>query len=557
MSVALPRSAAALAVLVLTSCATVRAPTGGPADTTPPTLVAAAPADGTTNVTERTLRLAFSERLAAASVVRAVQVVPEGAAPPRVRARGDEIEVRFDSLREATTYVVTIGTDLTDDRGVKLASPITVAFATGDQIDRGEIAGTVRDPVSGRAAGDLSVLAYRSATPDLSAAPDYRTGAGSDGRFRLAYLRPDSFFVVAVADLNRNGRVDAGERVAVPPRTRVGAVPAGDSTAAPPDLDLWIASRDTVPPEPRRARAISDRRFAVRFDEPVQILERGAWALADSASGRAVEVTAYQDAVQPAEVRFQTAAALPAAVHTIRLAKAGAVADSSGTPAAPFALSFTPSGTADTLGARFAGFLPADEFASDSVQTLRPGQDVGLRFAAPPDAADLRARVRLVGPDSSEIPAALVPTLDGLGVRVTAEDGPLPDRFSLRVAGTDTTYARRYSRLTADDVGAVVGTVPDAAGRPVIVEARLADGTVLTAPVDADGAFSIPGPPPGPVRLRLFEDLDGDGAWSPGRLPPRFVAPEPLVVVPEPADVRARWDTEVDPTRLRLPTPDD
>lgn len=522
-------------------------------DQTPPTLVATSPEDGATNVTERTLRVAFSERIAPGTAARAVRVVPEGASPPRVRVRGDEIEIRFDSLRTSTTYVVTVGTELADERNVRLTSPIIVAFATGDRIDRGEITGTVRNPRTGGAASGLVVLAYASATPDLSAAPDYRTEIGSDGRFRLAYLRPETFTVFALADRNRNGLADPGERFAVPPRLPVQATASDDSTAQVPDLELWVTALDTVPPQPRRVRPISDRRFAVRFDEPVHMvsLDADAWVLADSASSRPVPVTVYQDPVQPAEIRFQTNAALAPTVHRLQLVAPDAVADSSGTRASPFTLSFVPSERADTTQARVVGFLPESSVAPDSAQTLRPGQPIGLRFAVPPDTAALRDRIELTSSDGTRLPVELARTSEGRGIEVSASE-PLPPTFTLRLRQPDSTYVRRYVRLGPDATGGLVGEVPGAAGRPVIAEATLEDGTILSVPVQADGRFEIRGLAPGSLRLRLFEDADGDGRWSGGRLPPRFLPPEPLLIVPEPFQIRARWDTEVEASSLTL-----
>ena len=524
-------------------CATVGSPGGGPVDQTPPTLVATSPEDGATNVTERTLRLAFSERISAGTAVRAVRVVPEGASPTRVRVRGDEIEIQFDSLRAATTYVVTIGTELADERNVKLASPITVAFATGDQIDRGEIVGTVRDPNTGRGAGGLTVLAYASDTPDLAAAPDYRTEVGTDGRFRLAYLRPDRFTVFALADRNRNGRADAGERYAVPAQPVIQAVSPDDSTAQVPDLELWVTALDTIPPQPRSVRPISDRRFAVRFDEPVQLLslDADAWSLADSASSRTVPVTVYQDPVQPAELRFETSTALPPTVHRLQLVNSDAVADSSGTPVAPFSLFFTPPERTDTTHARFVGFLPTSSVAADSAVTLRPDQSFGLQFATPPDTVALAK--------AGAVPFALSRTPDGRGIEIRAT---LPPAFTLRVRQPDSTFTRRYHRLGLDGTGGLVGHIQGASGRPVLIEATLNDGTILSGPVDTDGRFRIRGLAPGSVRLRLFEDLNGDNRWTGGRLPPDATPPEPLLIVTEPLQIRARWDTDVEATSLAL-----
>ena len=573
--------AAPLAAL-LAACATPVAPSGGPADTTPPTLVSSVPAAGALRVAAREAVLTFSERLDPAGAARAVRVTPEGAAPPRVSVRGSQLVIAFDSLREATTVVVTVGTDLTDARRVALRAPVTVAFSTGDRIDAGRIEGVVRDPATDAPARGLAVFAYaladaptdslgtRADTTRGRAAPDYRTETGPDGRFRLDYLRAGPYAVAVVADGNRNGRADAGERFAASPvpvllaaepaETRPDATDAdsagadqaqADSTrsapapTAPPDAPLdapvfWTTALDTIPPAPRTVRVLSNRRLSVRFSEPVRLLDRAAFAVEDSLSGRGVSAVASVEAGAPAEVVVVADAPLAATPHRLRVA-AGALADSSGTPGAAFVRTFTPAARADTVVARFAGVEPADS-------VLVPGQPLRLRWSSAPDAA-ARAAVRV----TDAAGAAVAATLDPDGRRLV-----LPDRragtFSVSVPPGDSARTARVRVLGADALGSVVGRV-DAAGRRVVVEA-VPDGqpfgeTAVRATVGPDGAFEIAGLRPGPLRLRFFEDRDGDGRWSGGRLAP-YAPPEPLAFAGEPAAVRARWEADVGV--LRLPT---
>jgi uncharacterized protein (DUF2141 family) len=533
------------------------APTGGPADTTPPVLVETAPGDGATNVAEPRLVLTFSERLDPASA-RAVTVVPEAEAPPDVSVRGREVEIAFPALRDSTTYVVTVGTDARDQRGVALRAPITVAFATGDAIDRGRIEGAVRDPGTGAAAAGLDVWAYAvadtTALPDpTAAAPDYRTQTGADGAFRLDYLRPGRYFVAAVADRNRNARADAGEPFAAPPRPALAAVDTGDSLAAAPvPADFWATTLDTVPPAPQRVRPASDRRLSVRFSEPVLLADTAAaLVVADSASGREVGAAVYQPAGSPFEVFLAADAPLPPVPHRVvyrpgaRREGRPALADSAGNAPAPFALSFTPPERPDTLVSRFAGFLPVATVAADSAQTLRPGERPGVRFTAPPD--DL-ARVALVA--GGERQPVAFDTRDG--VRYTVTDS-LPPAFALEVAGDDTTFARRYAVLDASETGGIVGRV-EGVSAPVFVEVRQGGETVGTIRAEADGAFASGPLAPGDYRLRVVVDADGDGRWDGGALAP-YRPPEPVRILAEPVNVRARWETEVPPIRLDAAAP--
>ncbi len=536
----------ALLLLALGACATPVAPTGGPADTTPPVLVETSPADGATNVSEPTLRLTFSERVATAAAT-AVTVTPAGDVAPEVRVRGREIEVTLPALRDSTTYVVTVGTALADQRGVALRAPITVAFATGDVIDQGRVAGVVREPERGAGVGGLAVWAYAlpdtTARPDARAvAPDYRTETGADGAFRLEYLRPGPYAVAVVQDRNRNGRADPGERFAASPRPVLRAT--ADSAAAAP-ATFWTTALDTIPPVAQRLRPISDRRLAVRFSEPVALRDAARWAetvaVTDSASGAPVAAAWYQPAGSAFEVLAEAARPLPPV--TLVTAAPGdppAVADSAGLGPAAFRLSTATPARADTVAARVDAFVPA---VPDSVATLRPGQRPGVRFTSPPGALLVAVRLRA---DGAERPVALVAT-DGVTF-VADSTVALPAAFALTVPVGDTARAQRFAVAGDREVGAILGRVDGGEGT-VLVEVRPTAGNPVVVRADADGAFVVDGLLPGPYALRVWADRDGDGRWSGGRLAP-YVAPEPLVLVPEPVQVRARWETEVDPIDL-------
>lgn len=560
-----------LAAALAAACATPIRPSGGPADATPPALVAATPAEGATNVTADRLVMEFSEGVDEASVGQALTVTPAFDSRPAVRVRGRTVEIALpDSLRPQTTYVVTLGQGLRDLHGVTLAAPITLAFATGDRLDRGQIAGTVRDPRTNAGAGPLVVLAYRlpdgvtdstTTLPDpRTAPPDYRTETTADGTFRLDYLRAGPFFVLALEDRNRNGQADAGEPFAVPllPVTRAvepdaseadTTAAAVDTTAVVPDgaatvatLDLFVTTLDTIPPAATRTRARSARRFAVRLDEPVG--RPSEVVLADSASGRALGVTAAWRLTEAPEEVFVLAEAPVTA--PVRLAFA--VADSSGNRA-DVRVTVAPSAAPDTAAVRFEGFLPPGG-AADSVALLRPDAAPGVRFSQPLDSLGLRTRVAVVGPDGP-LPFA-VETDDRVSYRLLPEGRPTAFRVEVREPGrSDTLLTRRYARPGPDALGAILGRVEAGGEAPVLVEAYPESGPPFTARAGPEGTFALRDLPPGDYRLRLVLDPNANGRWDGGRLAP-YAAPEPLRWLPEPVRVRARWETELEPGDLEI-----
>ena len=538
----------ALAAL-LGACATPVPPSGGPVDTTPPTLVSSQPETAATGVASPTVTLTFSERLDPTART-AVSVAPVGDVPPEVAVRGREVTVTLPALRDSTTYVVTVGTALKDNHGVALQAPITFAFATGDTIDRGRIAGVVRRPETG-AGVPLAVWAYAladsAAVPATSGAPDYRTETGADGAFALEYLRPGPYAVVAVQDRNRNLRADPGEAFAVAPRRALRA----DTARAEP-APFWVATLDSIPPRAQRVRPVSDRRFSVRFDEPVQLSDASAdgWTVVDSASGRQAEVGVYQPRDAPFEVFVEARSALAPVPHRVsyRPTSPPALADSAGRAAAAFDLSFTPPARPDTVQARFLGFAPAA--AGDSVTVLRPGALPGVRFSAPLAPADQAARIAVTA-DGERLETAFR-TTDGVTYQpVRPEQGALPAAFEVAVQTPDSTYHQRFAVAGERETGGLVGRVevPPTADGPVWIEARPASGAPIAVRAQDDGTFSILGLLPGPYTLRAWVDRDGDGRWSGGAVAP-YQAPEPLALVLDPLQVRARWETDVPPITL-------
>ncbi|MEM1044358.1 MAG: Ig-like domain-containing protein [Bacteroidota bacterium] len=535
--------------LFLTACATPIAPRGGTPDRTPPRLEASDPVADTVNVRADRLTLTFSEAVDEGSVVRAFGIVPEWETAPEIIVRGRRVEVRFpDSLRANTTYVVTLDTNLRDLRNVALAQPITLAFATGPELDRGEITGRVLDPRLGTAVAGVDVFAYALAdslaVPDSlpdprQAAPDYRTQTDEGGQFTLGYLRDAPFFVVAVADAGRNRRADAGEDFAVPykPVTMVSA----DSLAA--ELRLFRTRLDTIPPAPLRVRTRSNRRFAVRFDESVVLRDRdpAAWSLADTTSGRPAAVQSVYADDDPQQLVLLTGP-LAATGHRISLARPSAVADSSGNAATAEALTFTPSLEPDTLQTRFLGFLPDADPLAGSGQALGALDTVAVRFNAPPDSATLR-RVSVADTLGAAVPFALA-TRDGLRYRIGADtDQP----FRVTVPQPDSAYVRTFVPLPDDERGELSGVVVSGE-RPIIVEA-FSGAARYTAEADQAGTFLLNGLPEGEVQLRVFADRNGNGRWDGGRLAP-YAPPEPLRLIPIPQRVRPRWDTVVDTLTL-------
>ena len=376
--------------MLFAGCANPQPPGGGPRDETPPRVLRSSPEKDAVKVDARSIRIEFSEYVDRTSLARALSVTPAFDEAVEIDWSGRTVELTFpEALRERTTYIVTLDTELEDTRGVSLDEPIQIAFATGPRINQGRIAGRVVDPEEGKPQPKIDVYAYPApdgTPPDsLPDRPAYRTQTSEEGTFSLEYLREQPYYVIALSDGNRNRRPDVLEPFATPPRP----VLPGEANSNPVVIPWVLARLDTIPPQVQRVQTRSSRRLTLRFSEPVYpSFEPSDYTLRDSTQdvSRPIEKV-YADDIPSTEVTVRTRDPLSESRHRLRI-PGGAVVDSLGTPLADTTLGFEATARPDTSTTRFSGFLPAGaEVDSTGAVPLLPGTAPGVAFSQPVEAS--------------------------------------------------------------------------------------------------------------------------------------------------------------------------
>jgi hypothetical protein len=544
------------------ACAVPVPPSGGPADTTPPSLVASEPAGGTVRFSGDRVLLSFDEYVDERSVASSLTVTPAPARPPEVRYGGRSVEIRFrEPLRDSTTYILALDSGFRDAHGAALRTPIQIAFSTGDVIDAGRLSGRVLDAETGRPAASANVFAYApdpGVPPDsLPAEPVYRTQTDGEGRFRLDHLAERPFLVVAFRDANRNRRLDPGEPLAAPPVPWMTA----DSAGAEPDRPWILAARDAGPPGLRRTVARSSTRLELLFTEGVLPAGGGAarWSVADSAGSRQLRVRLADTHPDDPRTLVLRTEPMPAGWWEVR--GDSAVSDSAGTVVASLRASFVAPAATDTSLVRFRGF-DGDTLGGGpaGVRLLAPWASARVRWSDPAPADTLRSAIAVRDTSGRALTFWMRPD-GGAAFRVSPDPAPAGEQpFDVSVrplaAGEpDTTWTARFALAGPARLGELSGVA--LGGSPVVVE--LHPATARSEPVrralaDADGRFRFDRLPGGRrYRIRAFVDEDGDGAWSPGS-PAPYASPEPLAWSDAAPPVRARWETEI-PDTLRIGAP--
>ena len=562
-------AAIAAAAVLIVSCAGQAPPPGGPEDRTPPEIVTTYPEQFSTTYADRMIVLEFSEYVDHRSVENAVFISPD-VGPLEFDWSGREVEITFgDSLRNATTYVVTVGTDVVDLRNRnRMARAATLAFSTGGEIDRGAITGVVYPESNEAARSGVLVMAYRldGLTADTLDArwskPDYVTQTGSAGEFALQHLRFGRYRLLALRDEYRNLLYD--------PQTDAFGLLEDDLVLSTSDtlieqLGVKMAIEDTTGPNLIKAAGRSLQMVELEFSEPIEndAVPTGAVHVLDTLTGKALEV--LEVAVRsPNRFMYQLITAAQESLATYRITVMG-VRDSAGNAISPIAnsLTFGPELSVDTTGFSFTGAS-----VRDSARSL-----------------PFRPTIELYGsrPVSSAIAAGAVTLSDTLGRAVALELAwrgsltlsvrPARDlaaeawyRLNIRERafkdvlgrfGRDTTITIAFQVISAELLGSIEGSVVDQstddANGPIVVLAQPVEqgqASALRVVIPEPGPFVLPNLVEGRYVLAAFRDRNSNGLFDPGSVVPHKPS-ERFRLGSDTLRVRARWPYEGAILRLR------
>lgn len=253
--------------IVLSSCATPIAPTGGVRDTEGPKILRTTPNSGTTNFSSRKFEFQFSEYVNRSSVQSNITVEPDLGLDYKLKWRKKKLIIEFkDDLPDSTTIILTLGADISDTRNNKIGKPVTLAISTGDEIDKGGVIGSIRQADTGESFESGRVLLYRSPI-DLTKKATYQAETDTGGVFQFSYLRQGKYQALFVDDRNRNKIWDdPGESAQVFSKEFIELGKGAQDT-----LDvLYVIQKDTLAPKLQGVGMFSSNRLRLRFNENIK-----------------------------------------------------------------------------------------------------------------------------------------------------------------------------------------------------------------------------------------------------------------------------------------------
>lgn len=196
-----------LITLLITGCAKIVAPVGGPKDTTPPEVVKENPKNGAINFNEKMIKITFNEFVSLNNPLENIIFSPPLPTTADYTLKGKSLVIKWkDTLRENTTYSIILADAIKDFTEGNLLSIYQYAFSTGAQIDTLQLSGMIKNAETEQPEKGVFVFLYDRNIDSLpcSIRPTYLTRSNNEGRFDFKNVKQGTYKIFALKDINSN-----------------------------------------------------------------------------------------------------------------------------------------------------------------------------------------------------------------------------------------------------------------------------------------------------------------------------------------------------------------
>ena len=195
-------------------CATIMTPTGGPKDTLPPVITMMTPDNFTKNFKNRRIYIEFDEFVQLKDQQKEFFTSPQMKKKPTITMRGKGILIQIrDTLLENTTYALNFGSAVCDNNEGNPLHSMRYVFSTGPEIDSMIMSGYTVDAYKADSVGKSFIYFYMAdSVPEpkeydstlFNFKPAVIGRAENNGIFLAQNLKPVSYRVYAFEDTNGN-----------------------------------------------------------------------------------------------------------------------------------------------------------------------------------------------------------------------------------------------------------------------------------------------------------------------------------------------------------------
>jgi len=198
-------------LLLLTACANIAMPTGGPRDKTPPELLSSSPHNNQLNFNGKSIELVFNEDIKLKDPKEEILIVPSIGKKTLFTVKKKKLIISPElEWLPNTTYSINFRDGVQDITEGNPAENLHLAFSTGPIIDSLSINGMVNDIFTEKIPLKITIALYQSDTFDIfKHTPTFFTKSDKNGKFSLPNLKAQQYFIYAFDDKNKNLKVDS------------------------------------------------------------------------------------------------------------------------------------------------------------------------------------------------------------------------------------------------------------------------------------------------------------------------------------------------------------
>lgn len=542
-----------LAFALLAGCAKQGMPSGGPKDVAPPVQKRTTPENRTLAFDGKEFYIEFDEYVVLKDAENNILVSPPMKQKPEYKTKGRGIQVRInDTLQPNTTYVFQFKDAIADYNEGNLLPSLEYVFSTGSYIDSMTVSGRATDALTGEPREEAmsvwlltaeqrqTLLRSMNDTSVKAPTPTYATRCDKQGAFSFNYIRPGEYYIVALADEDKNLQIGPSEAIGfadAPTASRPMTDTAATDTAhrthkGPAPIGIRLFK-----PESEKQRITGSNFIAAGKVRITTQLPMTSPTIGSGTEPTIWRLNEHGDTLTLWTLRekcdsLQLTVSDPSGIQdTLRLR--WRPKKSASTPAAQpnTKLNFSKLPYFDTLALLFTTPLGSGQ-AADSAVTITTLKDSTVTIcAAYPDSTLMKARIDFAFKQGEKyavtVDKGVFKNIHNQGndsIRATIEVSKAEDYGNLRL-------------LLAPD------TASETAGS-VIVELLDEKGTVVKRhKANIGDKVEFANLKPAKYKVRAIVDTDNDGEWTPGDFASQR-QPEPSIYYPKTLDVRANWDFE-------------
>jgi len=196
-----------LGAILLSGCAKVVAPTGGPKDEEHPLIVKIDPPDNSVNFESKKVEITFNEFIQLKDLNNSLVISPPIEEKPEIKVKGKTLEIEFiEELKDSITYNIYFGNSVQDYNEGNPIENFQYVLSTGSFIDSLSIKGQVINSFTLLPEEGVFVMLYQDLEDSvpIKQLPLHVSKTNEEGFFQINNISNNSFKLFCLKDFNKN-----------------------------------------------------------------------------------------------------------------------------------------------------------------------------------------------------------------------------------------------------------------------------------------------------------------------------------------------------------------